>query len=272
MSLFLSMLKKRPVRTPLMAAVAACLVLTGCDLLGVNSSEVGADVSIGFSVASSPEGSASTSTQASSTTASDDGSLSFEGTNGTLTISDLRFIVEEFELDGNDATEDVEAPPGFVSLPLDAAEVEPVARKEIPAGHYTELEFEVEDLDLDEDESEGEHEQLTSAIRADFPEWPDKASMVVVGSFTPEGGEPQAFTTYFEAEIEVELDLEPPLEVTADGPSRAVKVRLDPMQWFLQADGSVLDLSQYDYEKTDELPEFEAEFENGVAEIEFDDD
>ncbi len=90
--------------------------------------------------------------------------------------------------------------------------------------------------------------------------------MLVIGSFTPTGGAPVSFATYFEAEIEIEIEFEPPLDLTAD-PEATVTVVVDPALWFTQPDGTVLDLSQFE----GELVEFEAEFENGIAEIEFDD-
>ena len=97
--------------------------------------------------------------------------------------------------------------------------------------------------------------------------------MVATGTFTPaEGGDPVPFTTYFEAEIEVELELSPPVEVTADGPSRSIIVRLDPALWFSRADGTVWNLANENYADTQSLVEFEAEFENGAVEIEIESD
>jgi hypothetical protein len=48
-------------------------------------------------------------------------------------------------------------------------------------------------------------------------------------------------------------------------------VRLDPARWFERGDGTVKDLAQFDYEKTGTVKELEAEFGEGVAEIEYDD-
>ena len=81
-----------------------------------------------------------------------------------------------------------------------------------------------------------------------------------------------AFTTYLEAEVEVELELSPPLEVTADGPSRSITVKLDPTLWFSRADGTVWNLATENYADTQSLVEFEAQFENGAVEIEIDND
>lgn len=118
----------------------------------------------------------------------------------------------------------------------------------------------------------GNARALLSGIRDgdEFPNWPEDASMVVVGTFTPADGTPTSFTTYFEAEIEVERELQTPLEVTGEGFSRQLVVRLDPARWFKGTDGSPRDLSRSDFEQTDTVVEFEAEFEEGVSDIEFD--
>ena len=47
-------------------------------------------------------------------------------------------------------------------------------------------------------------------------------------------------------------------------------VRLDPAAWFSQGDGSVIDLSQFDYATTSQLLDFAVEIENGFAEVEID--
>lgn len=49
-------------------------------------------------------------------------------------------------------------------------------------------------------------------------------------------------------------------------------VFVDPAIWFVNEDGTVNDLSPYDYDATGEVFAFEAEFENGFTIIELDDD
>jgi len=226
----------------------------------------GSTVEVGFATSYSASG-----TTAATLKSNHDG-LDIDGSNGTLSITDIRLIVSEIELDGDDSA-DFEAGPSFLDLPLDTNEVAPLADNQIPPGRYDEFEFEVEDVDADEDDDDEQSLQnLRESIVEDFPYWPDDASMVVVGTFTQNDGTSTDFTTYFEAEIEVERELSPPLEVTGDGLSRSLTVRLDPTRWFHNSDGTVRDLSQFDYASTDELVEFEAEFEDGVTEIEVDDD
>ena len=184
-------------------------------------------------------------------------------------------IVEEFELEPVEVSDcDVEPEPAgcedfearyfFVDVPLTGAPVT-VVQQDIPAGMYDGLEFEVNDVEVDDDEDDDASliAALFTQVRAVFPDWPEKASMVVVGSFTPTGESAVNFRTYFEAEIEVEFDLFPPLEVTEEGLSRSIVIQLSPDVWFRQGDGTVMDLSQLDFPTTGELIEFELEIEDG---------
>ena len=204
--------------------------------------------------------------------------LMITGTNGTLEITDIRVIVEEFELEPVEVGDcDVEPEPAecadfearyfFIDVPLTGSPVT-VVQENIPPGMYDELEFEVDDIEVDSDDPDEVAdasliEALFNEVRAVFPDWPEKASMVVVGSFTPTGGSVVNFRAYFEAEIEVEFDLIPPLEVTEEGLSRELVVQLSPAVWFLQGDGTVMDLSQFDFPTTSQLIDFELEIEDG---------
>ena len=240
--------------------------LAGCDSAG--SSNDGGDVEVGFS-------STASSSTTSATRAKADGLLVVGDANGdTLQIDDIRFIVSEVELDGEaDSAEFETEKPAFVDLPLNSSDVVPVVNGQIPPGTYNEFEFEVEDADLDDDEDEEEVQQLRADIEdAGFTEWPNAASLVVVGSFTPSGGDAQPFTTYLDAEIEVEIEMDGrTFEVGGDDPSRQLTINLSPSNWFV-SDGNPVDLSAPEYQNPgDELPEFEIEFEE-ETEVEFDDD
>jgi hypothetical protein len=157
-----------------------------------------------------------------STAAVEGGPLVVPGDNGELTITDLRVVVAEFELKGDDDLnpcaaaggaddcEDFDAGPMFVDLPL-AGEVT-VSAGAVPPGSYREIDFEVEDLDDDEEEpAEAERIRvLLQQIRAEFADWPEDASILVVGSFRPRSGgvlgAPVQFRVFLEAEIEVEIE------------------------------------------------------------------
>ncbi len=204
--------------------------------------------------------------------------LVITGTNGTLRITDIRVIVDEFELERTETVDcDIEPePPGcadfeqrflFVDVPVVGEQPVTVATSAIPAGTYEGLEFEVEDLETDADDPEDAADAalaqaLLTTIRQTFPDWPAKASMVVVGTFTPTGGTARAFRVYFEAEIEVELPFLTPLAVV-EGVSESFRIELSPQLWFRNADGTVRDLSQDDFTATGRLVQFELEIEGG---------
>ena len=126
------------------------------------------------------------------------------------------------------------------------------------------------DEDDDDDVGMGSRIQtLLTQLRATYPDWPGRASMMVVGSFTPTGGTAQPFRVYFEAEIEVESALNPP--VVVDSASAGIRVELRPDQWFKRTDGTVWNLAALDFVRTGQLVEFENEFEHGI-EAHHDDD
>ena len=210
------------------------------------------------------------------------------GTNGTLTIDEIRLIVAEVELDREDddgcidddhgsddigdGCEKFNAGPRFLDLPLDGQLIE-VMTDVVPSGVYDELEFEIEDLEDDEDSAV--EAALIAAVRAEVlaavPDWPRKASALIVGSFTPTSGTATSFRVFLDAEIEVEMDLLPNLVIEGGAANRDLTVDISPDIWFTQAGGTVMDLSQYDYDETGELLEFDVEFEDGFTKIEIDD-
>ncbi|HEX2077149.1 MAG TPA: hypothetical protein VHG08_05555, partial [Longimicrobium sp.] len=231
------------------AAAAALLALAACD----NPAQGGSDgtVQLRFGVT----GSQALASAASFQTGGAD-QLVITGGNGTLRIDDLRMVVAEFEVDGDDDVntcsqqpgavddcEDFDAGPMFIDLPLTGGAV-PVGSGDLPAGVYEEVEFEVEDLDDDEENAaeRARIEQLWQQIRGEFPDWPRDASLLVVGSFTPTGGGPISFRAFVEAEIEIETELSPRL-VVGPGESRSVDVLLDPGVIF-RSGSNVLNLAQ----------------------------
>lgn len=250
----------------LMVATAA---LTGCaDLLGTK--EKAFTIKFG---SKGPAGSASApAAPPAFGPAATQQQLVLTGSNGTLTITDIRIIVEEFELERVETAEcdvdpkpagceDFEKGPFFVDVPLGGSPVT-VVSEDIPSGSYKELEFKVDDLEVDSGEDAAKVQQVVTQVRAAFPDWPDKASMVVVGSFMPTDGAARSFRVYFEAEIEVELEFKPPLEIT--DVNRSVAINLLPEIWFKNADGTVDDLSQSHFPTTGKLVEFELEIEDGI--------
>ncbi|HEX8692657.1 MAG TPA: hypothetical protein VF746_09575 [Longimicrobium sp.] len=246
----------------------APLALAACSDSPTGSGSGASDVALRFGVVGAPGASASSG--ALFQTAA--GQLVVTGANGTLTFDGIRVIVEEFELKGDDDVnpcernggvddcEDFDAGPFFVDLPLSSAPIS-VSTGAVPPGTYREVEFEVEDLDDDEENpaEAARIAQLFQQIRAQFPDWPRDASMLVTGTFTPTGGQPRPFRVFIEAEIEVEVDLNPPLVVT-EGSTQDVSILLDPAALFRQG-GNVVDLSA----QNGRLLRMELEVENGFS-------
>ena len=213
------------------------------------------------------------------------------GSNGTLTIQSIHVVVGKFKLEGSeeacpdrpgerdddededddddeDELEDCgefEAAPFLLSLPLDGGTVS-VKSSDVPAGTYDELEFEVEDADMDDDDDEAD---ALNALRAQMlalhADWPKDASMVVVGTFTPTGGTARSFRTFVDAEVEIELDLSPPLTVD-DGGEADITVVLDPSRWFRTRSGTVIDLSAFN--SVSRRLQLEVELEDGFTKVE----
>lgn len=224
----------------------------------------------------------------------DSAGLVITGTNGTLTITDIKLIVDRVELrratvatcadsarsHDDDAHDDDDCPAFRTGLfvadvPVGTGAVT-VAAAEIPAGTYTALKFKVKDLEVDDDDDDDvgmatRLQAILTQLRAAHPDWPGQASLMVIGTFTPTGGTPQTFRTYFEAEIEIESPLTPP--VVIDSTNTGIRVDLRPDLWFRNADGTVWNLSVLDFASTGRVIEFEREFEHGVeSDHEHDDD
>lgn len=206
-------------------------------------------------------------------------SIDFSGTNGALSLETAHLVITDFELrranvscadaTDEDACEKFEAGPVFVDLPLEGGATVAV-RQPVPPDSYSGLEFEVDDLEDDADDDDHQSEmELLADIRDEFPEWPEDGSLRVTGTFTPDdGGQPRGFAAYFEAEIEIEREFPSPLVVEEGAGDRTVTVTLAPSVWFTRPDGSVVDLSRFDFAETGRVGEFEVEIEDGVTEVE----
>lgn len=260
----------------------AGLTFASCDTVsedGGNQSQV----TLRFQTTAPSENNASLSTVAYQVTGD---TLTIDGTNGTLVITEIRFIVDDFELEKaegeceslegklEDDCEEFEAELLFIDLPLTSDSLE-IDTSPVKTGVYEELEFEIDDLDLDEEEDTLEQQQkaaLLSDIRTEFPDWPKSASMVISGSFTSNRGDVTEFSTYAEAEVSIEIELNPPLEIQNNAAGKFLTVNISPVSWFTRGDGSVINLANFDYSTTQEIIEFEAEIKNGFQSIEVEDD
>lgn len=190
-------------------------------------------------------------------------SVELGGTNGTLTIDEMRMVVSGFALeepDGNCAgvvgCSRFEGPPVATPLPL-TVESLPVAQGSIDAAVYEELKFEVEDLEADQTGDQEKADQLAALleeVRQDVPDWPESATAYVTGQFTPTGGEPVAFRTFLEAESTVTLSFAAPLAISDDDSGDRIVVEVSASEWF--AGEEVADLSAHDFDLTGEVVSF----------------
>lgn len=211
-------------------------------------------------------------------TASLGGPLAIAGTNGTLSVTGIQVVVAKFQLRGqhdvpcdsrgtgvSDDECEFQAGPFFVDVPLDGSRLN-VTTGAVPAGTYSSVRFRVKNLDIDDDDSQDDDDDATPAqvsalfnqIRAQIPDWPQKASMLVTGTFTPTGGTARTFRAFLRAEVRVTLPIDPALTVAEGSSSSAISVVLDPAAFF-KSGSTVIDLSQFN----GKLGEFKAEAEHG---------
>ncbi|MCC7001357.1 MAG: hypothetical protein IT357_04305 [Gemmatimonadaceae bacterium] len=258
---------------------AAVLALSACE----SNTSPNANAAIRFS-------SPAVAGQSTTTTAGGSTGLSIVGTNGTLVITDIKLVVDEFELkrvesidglncdDLDDSPSDDDDCSEFESrifvadVPLGSGTVT-VANDRIPAGTYDEMEFEVKDLFVDSNDDDdvaraARIAEVLASLRQTYTDWPAGASLMVEGTFTPTGGVAQSFRVYFDADVEVETDLFPALVI--DDASTGVEIALRPDLWFKRPNGTVVDLAALNYATTSMLAQLEVEFENGM-DIEIDD-
>lgn len=272
---------------PFAIGLAACDTLTGPAASGAPGS---ARVAVTF------QGSAVS--PAASATASPARTVQVEGTNGSLELQEIDMVVSKFELkraeaasceDGDqeqgaeqdstddaparsparssadgqeDACEEFEANPTFVQLPLEGKDSVAVTAPVDP-GTYDRLEFAVERAGR----HEGDGTDLAAQIQSQVPDWPADASLLVTGTFTPEGGEPTSFRVFFDAEVKMEMALDPPA-VIADGQDADFTVHLDPAAWFRDGMGGVRDLAALDFDTTGQVAQLQVEVENGFQKVE----
>jgi len=279
-------------KTPIKLTVLV-LFLAACD--GSTGPGKGGNVAVKFSTGTTSSVSANLMSNGDLAARSD---LTITGTNGTLVIDDIRFIVEELELrssettsacnddeeenehdddfrvaaDGRSGSNDdeddnegedeceFEGGPFLVDLPLENGNAT-ITTENVPAGTYDFLKFKIDDLEADDEDDDDEVANtpaLLSQIRAVYPDFPSRASMVVHGT---QNGTP--FTVYFRSKIKVKQAISPPLVVPGD-PS--VTVHLDPSMWF-KVGNQVLNLATLNGRLVDL-----GTFSSGIKGIHHDDD
>jgi len=237
-----------------------CLAAAACDSTGPGGN--GSKVAIRFGT-----GSASAA-RADLSVAND---LTLTGTNGTLVIQDVRFIVEDMKLkssdtnsacsddnqhedddnlmvasdrgsngnDDNDREEDddceVHGGPFIVTLNLNGGSTT-VSTANVPAGTYDAFRFRIDDLTGEHDDEADDSTNAANVLdqmRTVYPNFPARASMVVKGT---QNGQP--FTVYFRSKLKIRDAISPPLVVPTDN---VLSVNIDPTLWFKNG-GQVLNL------------------------------
>jgi hypothetical protein len=158
------------------------------------------------------------------------------------------------EDDSNEGDEcEFEGGPFIVDLPLDGAAT--IATEDVPAGTYHSFTFKIDDLegdDDDEDDDRARSPELLNQMRAAYPNFPSRASLVVKG--TKDG---QPFTVYFRSKIRITQTISPPLTVPGD---ETLTVTIDPSAWF-KLGAQVLDLAALN----GQLIELGDHFSSGVS-------
>jgi len=262
-------------KSPVVAAVVTLLVagLAACDG-SPTGFEDAASLSLGFRAESGSSGSSGSAVFT-------DGSqlrpsIEVSGDNGTLTIDSVFLVVDEFKAEAEegdcegDAPEEAcarfEAEPFFLNLPLEVdsdgeSDTEVLAEVPVQPGTYTSFKF----------ETKQPQDSVLAAIRDPeghgLENWPGEASVLVVGDFE---GDP--FRAFLQAEVKVVLPIDPPLEVTDEEDADRITVVLNPGQWFIEEDGTVEDLTRFDYdpETGEPVTKLEVKFLEGFTKIEVD--
>lgn len=232
-------------------SAALLLFLAACDAIGGPGD--GGRVSVRFATRSAGQLSSNLVSGGDARPLSD---LVVTGTNGNLVIEDIRFIVQELELESSDeirncddddddefddddnvlvASRDddeedddeceFEGGPFIVDLNLDGATT--ISTEDVPPGTYDRLEFEVEDLEVDDEDEDDEasnYSAVLAEMRAAYPNFPSRASLVVKGT---QNGQP--FIVYFRSDIEVSQVISPPLVVPSND---VITIDLNPALWF----------------------------------------
>lgn len=230
---------KNSIYTIVNLALIGAVFFVGCD---VSQSQLDApsDVQVRMQVNSTPASTAKfTANQESS----------------SLMVEEVKLFIDEMELESvQDDSADFEIEDFIANLPLDGSPLV-ITEAEIPSGIYDEFELEIENSDDDD----------VGVNDSDFSDETGNYSVVVKGQYNGE-----AFTFRSSEDFEIEMDLNPVLEITDSGSSLLV-VSVDVDSWFKDSDG--VDLDPNDPSNTEQINEnIERSFEGFEEESDDDDD
>ena len=158
--------------------------------------------------------------------------------NDTIILRSVELVLREIELKpvedaacdtvgGDDGCEEFETGPVLVSLPLGSTATETMISVSAPPGQFDELEFKIH-KPSDSDDA------VFNAAHPDF----DGVSIRVTGTYS-QGGTRSNFTFTSDLDAEQEIELAPPVTVSAGAPT-TVTLRVDVATWFLNAAGTAL--------------------------------
>lgn len=232
---------KKSIYTLLNLMLVASIVAVGCDVVQTDSDDGPSSVKVQMQIQSAT----------SSTTGT--GQLMAGQQLNDIEIQEVKLFVEEMELESvSDDSLDFEAENFIVNLPLDGSPLI-ITEREIPLGLYDEFELEVERPDDNDVEIND----------PDFRDENGSYSVVVKGLYQGE-----EFTYRSREDFEIEMDLNPPLEITGSE-NTSIMINIDVHSWFKGSDG--IDLDPKDFNNSERIDEnIENSFEG--YEEEFDDD
>ena len=231
-------------------AVLASMSLTACDSAGPSGAEGSAPVTLSVT---SAELSAGQATAAKSRTFTDDAGNELTIDAAEIVLREIKFerdeAVENCSASSNDDSdssgddnssngdddassdddgcEEVERGPFLVDVPLTSDDPTAIIEEQLPVGRWEEVEFKVHKLDDDDADDR--------ALLEDTG-FPEDISIRVTGTWTPANGSSVPFTYTSDLNEDQEIELNPPLEVTADAATN-VTFRLALSTWFRTASG-----------------------------------
>ena len=158
--------------------------------------------------------------------------------NDTIILRSVELVLRKVELKpvedaacdpigDNDGCEEFETGPVLVSLPLGTTATETMVSVSAPPGQYDKLEFKIHKPGDSDD----------AAFIAAHPDF-NGVSIRVTGTYS-QAGTRSAFVFSSDLDAEQEIELQPPLTVSA-GTGTNVTLRVDVATWFLNAGGTAL--------------------------------
>lgn len=223
------MMKIRRSGTTLGTAAAIILATAACEDLSTSPART-PPVTVSFSTSAAP-------------TSGGTAALLEDSSGAQLELERVDLLVAEVALkrrdhdhceEEDDACERFQAGPLVVQLPLDGGVVTPF-QGAVEPGVYEELEVEI-DQPEDDDGSR-------ARFLEDHPEWPRKATVRVVGTYSADGGAPEPFDLFLEVDAEIEREFGSALVVEGDTDPSTINltVEVDVARWFRASGGALID-------------------------------